>query len=151
MEVAIDRAVPFKPALLNRGWSIVEQDKRAVALSNVDLSQVALVNARAKREQHIGGYEQIRRLKYSGLILLDAQIVQMLWENQELIPSSWQVNKGGITFICFDGTVLRDSRGNDYILCLCRQGPQPGQEWTQILYNLKHMRHPNKLSAVIVP
>jgi hypothetical protein len=147
--VTIDRTALFKPALLKSGWRIVDQDERAIAMTEVDLSQVMLVNAR--REQPIKGHEQIRRLKYSGLILLDAQILQTLWGNQELIPPFWQTSKGGIPFICFDGTVLRDSHGNDYTLCLCRQSPQPGKEWTQVLYNLKHLRHPNKLSAILVP
>ncbi|MBI2042139.1 MAG: hypothetical protein HYT21_00065 [Candidatus Nealsonbacteria bacterium] len=150
--VAIDRTVPFGQAKpLGSGLKIIEQDEKALTLTEVNLSQVILVNAIAGREQSIGGHEQIRRLMHSRLILLDAQIMQVLWEDQTLIPPSWDIKKGGMPFICFDGTVLRDSHGNDYTLCLCRQSPQPGKEWTQVLYNLKHTRHPNKLSAVLTP
>jgi hypothetical protein len=42
-----------------------------------------------------------------------------LWENQHLIPESWKEKVNGNTrYIFFDGTVLRRSDGDRYVLYL---------------------------------
>ena len=111
---SVNRAQLFDPVkFLGPGWSIEEQDKRALALTELDLTQVRLANVLKERETAITGGEKLSRLKKAGYIRLDAKVFQILWENQALIPKSW---KGSI--VDFDGTVLRHPSGNRCVLAL---------------------------------
>jgi outer membrane protein assembly factor BamB len=74
-----------------------------------------------KGEKSIKGEDKLKRLKEkTNRIRLDAGIFKTLWENQILIPEKWkEQTNGNTTFIFFDGTVLRNSIGNRFVLCLC--------------------------------
>lgn len=111
----IDRTIPFSPVVfIDTGWSIAEQDNRSLAFNQVDLNKVTFETMLRSHQVWIRGEEKLRRLKEAGHIRLDARVFQVLWENQGLIPEDWKT-KGAIFF---DGTVLRDSCGNRYVLVL---------------------------------
>ena len=118
--ITVDRAQPFDPVkLLGQGWTIEEQDERALALDKVDLAEVKLEHMLKNNETWIKGEEKLKRLKKAGYIRLDAKVFQKLWENQELIPESWKEKTDGYTtFIFFDGTILRGPRGSRCVLYL---------------------------------
>ncbi|MBK5215255.1 MAG: hypothetical protein JJE53_00380 [Candidatus Pacebacteria bacterium] len=120
-KVSIDRSDPFDPTTyIGKGWSILEQDERAVALTEIDLNCVMLDSTLEKGEKSIKGEDKLKRLKAkTNRIRLDVGVFKTLWENQTLIPSKWkeQTNRN-TTYIFFDGTVLRNSSGSRYILCL---------------------------------
>ena len=118
--VKIDRSQPFGPVkFLGEGWSIAEQDERSLALTEIDLAKVWLETTLRDGETRVRGEEKLRRLKEAGHIRLDVRVFQTLWENQALIPESWkQKTNGETTYICFDGTVLRNPRGYRYGLSL---------------------------------
>jgi len=113
----INRDQPFDPAKFigEEGWTIEEQDKRSLALRQLDLTKVRLEHMLRERETDptggtiregetfIKGEEKLKRLKEAGHIRLDAKVFQTLWENQAFIPESW---KGKVS-VYFDGTVLR--------------------------------------------
>jgi ethanolamine utilization protein EutQ (cupin superfamily) len=122
--ISIDRTEPFDPAkFIGDGWTIEEQDERSLALTEVDLTEAAFETTLKKGEKTVGGEEKLKRLKEDGRIRLDAGIFRTLWENQHLIPEKWkEQTNGNTTFIYFDGTVLRDSGGSRYVLCLCWSG-----------------------------
>lgn len=118
--IPIDLSKSFDPAFIGEGWKIEEQDERSLALSEIDLTKVRLETMLEGRETSVNGEEKLKRLKKAGHIRLDAKVFQMLWENQHLIPERWkEQTNGNTTFIYFDGTILRDSRGRRYVLCLC--------------------------------
>lgn len=118
--VSIDRTTPFDPAqLLGQRWAIDEQDERSLVLTRIDLSKVRLVDMLEKDENRIKGEGKLARLKQAGHLRLDAKIFQTLWENQLLIPKSWKERtNGNVTFIFFDGTILRDPFGDRGVLYL---------------------------------
>lgn len=114
--VKIDRTTLFNPvAFIGKDWSIVEEDERALALTEVDLNKVTFETMLRSGEVSVDGEEKIRRLKAAGHIRLDAKVFQTLWENQLLILESWK-SKGNIYF---DGTILHNSAVGRCVLCLC--------------------------------
>lgn len=122
--IPIDRTSAFDPvAFIGNGWSIVEEDERSLKLGEVDLTKVNFETMLKGRESSVVGEEKLKRLKDAGHIRLDAKVFQTLWENQHLIPASWKEPTNGNTIsVFFDGTILRSSPGDRYILCLCWRG-----------------------------
>lgn len=119
--IKIDRSVPFDPkTFIGNGWSIEEQDERAIALTEIDLVCVMFDSTLEKGEKSIKGEDKLNRLKEkTNRIRLDAGIFKTLWENQILIPEKWkEKTNGDTTFIFFDGTVLRRSDGDRSVLYL---------------------------------
>jgi hypothetical protein len=116
--IPIDRTSAFDPvAFIGEGWSIVEEDERSLALGEVDLTKVNFETMLKERESSVVGEEKLKRLKDAGHIRLDAKVFQTLWENQHLIPASWkEPTNGNTTYVFFDGTILRHSRGGRYVL-----------------------------------
>jgi hypothetical protein len=119
--ISIDRSIPFDPTtFIGNGWSIEEQDERAIALTEINLTEVMFDSTLEKGEKSIKGEDKLKRLKEkTNRIRLDAGIFKTLWENQILIPEKWkEQTNGNTTFIFFDGTVLRNSNGDRYVLYL---------------------------------
>lgn len=119
--INIDRSIPFDPkTFIGNGWSIEEQDERAVALPEIDLTEIIFDSTLEKGEKSIKGEDKLKRLKEkTNRIRLDAGIFKTLWENQIFIPEKWkEQTNGNTTFIFFDGTVLRNSNGNCCVLYL---------------------------------
>lgn len=115
----------FNPAeFIGQGWSIIaaETDTRSVALTELDINQIQHVTM-LKGEPYITGEENLKRLKASENIRLDADVFYTLWTNQSLIPESWKEKIDGNTrVIFFDGTVLQDPDGSRYVLYFCWNG-----------------------------
>ena len=112
--IKIDRSKPFdlKIFLSENCWSVEQEDSRALALTEFDLMKVQFKDMLNDSEP-VDGEEKQERLKKAGYICLDAKVFQTLWENKELIPSSWKEKiNGEIRYICFDGTILRESVNN---------------------------------------
>ncbi len=131
MIISINRSTPFDLAFIGEGFTIVEQDERALALTEIDLTEVVLETTLKQGEKEVNGEEKLRRLKEDGRIRLDAGILKTLWENQHLIPEKWKAQTNGkITFIYFDGTVLQSSYDNRYVLYLCWDD----DEWHWLYY-----------------
>ena len=118
--ITIDRTEPFDPAkFIGDGWTIEEQDERSLALAEINLTDVLFNTTLQKGEKTIVGTEKQKRLKEENCIRLDAGIFHTLWNNQHLIPEKWkEQTNGNTTFIFFDGTILRDSGGDLYVLYL---------------------------------
>ena len=146
--VIIDRVAPFNPVkLLDRsGWTIDEQDERSLVLNQVDITSIRLGHMLKKNEIRINGEENLRRLKKAGHIRLDAKVFQTLWEDKSLIPESWKKGtKGKITYIYFDGTVLRGPDGHRDVLGLWWYLGS----WCWICYSFWRGRSGNSPSAVL--
>lgn len=126
--LSVDRSKPFNPArfLEVEGWSIwkgpvvdgdgfsgdEDQDKRSLTLTELDTEKIQLVTCITGDETIIEGERKILCLKKLGCILLDAIILQELWEHKEKIPKSWkEKTNGNTTHIFFDGTILRWKNG----------------------------------------
>ncbi len=118
--IKVDRSKPFEPTkFIGRRWTIVEQDKRSLSLTQVDLTKIRFETCLESSETFIKGEEKLKRLKKMNCIRLDAKIFQTLWENKHLIPETWKEKiSGGIRFNFFNGTVLRSPDGYRCILCL---------------------------------
>ena len=119
--INIDRSTPFDlTSFFSDRWTIEEQDERAIALTEIDLTSVMFDSTLEKGEINIKGEEKLKRLKEkTNRIRLDAKVFQTLWENQIFIPEKWKEQTSGkITYIFFDGTVLRSSYCNRFVLCL---------------------------------
>lgn len=118
--LSIDRTFPFDPvAFLGNGSAIEEEDERSLALLEVDMAKVQLKTMLHEWEKTVTGGEKVRRLIEAGHIRLDAKVFETFWENQHLIPEEWrQTTNCNTTFVFFDGTILRDSGGDRYVLSL---------------------------------
>jgi hypothetical protein len=147
--IKIDRSMPFDPkTFIVDGWSIEEQDERAIALTEINLTEVMFDSTLEKgEEKSIKGEDKLRRLKEkTNRIRLDAGIFKTLWENQILIPEKWkEKTNGNTTFIFFDGTILRGSYGNRYVLYLCWDGGK----WDWDCYWLEDVWDASGPSAVL--
>ncbi len=133
--IPIDHSQPFDPAAfkgLGGGWTIwrgpkdgdglkgdADQDSRAFALTEVDLTKIRFETGLEGKETSVKGETKLARLKKANHVRLDAKIFQTLWENQHLIPLQWkEKTNGNTTCIFFDGTVLRSPNGNRCVLYL---------------------------------
>jgi len=133
--IPIDRSQPFDSAAfkgLGGGWTIwrgpkdgdgltgeEEQDSRALAITELDLSKIRFETGLEGKETSVKGETKLARLKKANYVRLDAKVFQTLWENQHLIPLQWkEKTNGNTTYIFFDGTVLRSPDGRRYVLCL---------------------------------
>lgn len=148
----IDRSKPFDLVVVfnkgfrecfHQGWSIAEEDERSLALTEVDLSKVSFEMMLKTNEKLIGGEERLNRLKNAGYIRLDAQVFQVLWQNQGLIPESWKIDGG----IFFDGTVVCDFYGDRYVLCLSWDDVE--DKWCWHYFWLGEDWHTERLSACL--
>jgi hypothetical protein len=82
----------------------------------IDISKLTRVQMFRDDETRIAGSEYLKRLKESGVSILDIRVMEELLkpENQHLIPEDW---KKGLTY--FFGTIYRDSGGGLFAPCLC--------------------------------
>jgi len=127
MTLFIDRTEPFdRVKYLGKEWVIDEQDERSLALSQIDVSKIDLQTMLNGKEEHLDGEKSLGRLKEISHICLDAKVGQILYENQDMIPTSWKQKIAGRTIrIYFSGTIFRNSHGLRSILCLFWKG----QRW----------------------
>jgi hypothetical protein len=124
IKMLINRSIPLDPAeFLGKGWSIVEQDERSLALTEVDISKICLETMLKDGETRVSSEDRLRRLKEAGHVRLDAKIFQTFWENKERIPESWKKKD----VIVFDGTELQSPHGDRYVLYLYWYGV--GWDW----------------------
>jgi hypothetical protein len=149
--IPIDRAKPFEPTkLLDREWTIREQDERSLRLDQIDFAHVRLEHMLKENESMISGERRLRRLKEANYIRLDAKVFQTLSEDKSLIPRGWGQGFGIPISIFFDGTILCRSHGGEnlfYVLSLrCRE-----DRWYWDYRWLGGDYRANELSAVIGP
>ena len=146
-KIFIDRSQKFDIKKFQSGdWKIDEEDERSLKLNEIDLTKIEFANMLKDGETSIVGEEKLRRLKKDGRIRLDAKIFQTLWEDQSLIPESWKVKiNGEIRFIYFDGTILRFSDGDRYVLYLYWDDGQ----WYWDYRWLDHVFRAHRSSAVL--
>lgn len=118
--ISIDRSSSFDPkSFIGKDWSIDEEDEKSLKLTEIDLRKVILKTTLKDNENYVKGEENLKRLKNGKEILLNARVFQALWENQQLIPEEWKekINEKR-TYVFFDGTILQNSDGCRFVLCL---------------------------------
>ncbi len=148
MIITINRGSFSPTELVGWDWSAIEAetDTRSTALSELDLTKVHHVRMLEDGETHITGEENLKRLKVSGHIRLDANIFMTLWKNQDLIPESWKERiNNNARFIYFDGTVLQSTYGRRCVLCLYWRGGN----WLRVVHLLDYDRSACYVSAVL--
>ena len=145
--ISIDRSKSFDPiTFIGNGWSIVEQDERAVVLTEVDLTKIVLETTLEKKEKSVKGKDKLKRLKEKKVILLDAGVFKTLLKKQHLIPLKWkEKTNGNTTYIFFDGTVLQNSKGSRCVLYLYWRGGR----WIWHYYWLESNLYANFSSAIL--
>ena len=106
----IDRAKPFDPLSLfpkDEPWKVLEQDERALAISEIDLTNVDFKKCiKRPDESSFTDEEKLRRLKASGDIRLDAQVLRELWVEKGHKTLNWIYKEKGIHTITFMGTIF---------------------------------------------
>ena len=122
--INIDRSKPFDPTtFIGNGFSIDEQDDKSLALTEIDLTKVMFDTTLEKGEKTVKGENKLKRLKEKNVIRLDVGIFKELWENQHLTPEKWKENTNkNTTFLFFDGSILRNSNDDRFVLCLYWNG-----------------------------
>ena len=123
----VDRPKPFDPLkFIDAGWSIVEEDKRSLALTEVDFSKVRFESGLKDGESVIDGEEKLKRLKKMPGIRLDAKCGQTLYEEQGQATLRFLHEHFNVTWFELSGTILRGPGGNRCFLYLDRRG---GGSW----------------------
>lgn len=95
--INIDRSIPFDPNTLigGGGWFIKDQDKKSLALGEIDLDQIFLIVDEHSTDDPSN-------------ICLDGQILEAILSNDELIPERWKKYNS----ISFYGTILSNVHYN---------------------------------------
>jgi hypothetical protein len=107
---------PFDPAVfMGESWSAEEEDERAEGLPEIDVSEIALVNCVKKGDELPTGEHCVKLLKETPYVRLGGRAFLALWEDQSAIPEDW---KAPLTFVFFDGLILKHRNGNRYSLYL---------------------------------
>jgi len=121
LKLFIDRTVPFNPVkFIGSGWSIIEEDKSSLALTEIDFGKVSFETCLKFGEKYITGEEKLLRHAKAGHILADAKIGQTLFEEEGQKTLEYLYKEKGITWFELQGTVLRHPDGDRYALYLCR-------------------------------
>ena len=103
------------PVFMGDGWSAEEEDERAERLPAIDVSSIALINCLKKGEDLPTGEHCLKLLKETPYLRLGGRAFLALWEDQSAIPEHW---KAPLTFVYFDGLILKHRNGNRYSLYL---------------------------------
>lgn len=113
---------------LGEGWDVVEQDERALALTQVDFTQIQFVTGLKEKETSIKGEEKLRRLKEEqpSLIRHGGNQFLALWQDYQKNGAD-SVLEGlrktkGIIYLDFLGLILRGPRGHWCVLFLYWRG-----------------------------
>jgi len=112
--------LPFDGAEIEKhigsGWIPVE--KRADGLYMDGRKVVLYLSKRQQKGKWIKGYEL--RDELTGKLLLNANVLDALYENTHLIPEDWKRDENGnIHYIFFWGTVYRLAGGDLCVRALC--------------------------------
>jgi hypothetical protein len=133
----------FNPALfMGESWSAAEEDERAERLAEVDVSAITLVSCLKKDDELPTGEHCVNLLKETAYVRLGGRAFLGLWEHQGAIPENW---KAPLTFVFFDGLILRHRNGNRYSLYLSWHDAQ----WHWYSGWLGNTRSGNSPSAVL--
>lgn len=115
IKVNLDAApkLPFSGAEVERhigdGWAIVE--KRSDGLYVSGRKVIQHLSKRQQNGKSLKGYEL--REELTGKPILNANLLDALYENTHLIPEDWKKDEQGNTrYIFFWGTIYRGSDGN---------------------------------------
>ena len=109
-------AKKFDPAVfMGESWSAVENDERAERWHEIDLAAISLVTCLEKDEELPTGERCVKLLKETPYVRLGGRAFLGLWEHQSAIPENW---KEPLTFVFFDGLILKHHNGNRYSLYL---------------------------------
>lgn len=105
--------LPFSGAEVERhvgnGWTIVE--KRADGLYVRGRRVILYLSQRQQNDKHLKGLEL--REELTGKLILNANVLDALFENPHLIPEDWKKDENGnVRFVFFWGTIYRGSDGN---------------------------------------
>ena len=103
-------AAPFQP----NGWSMEKHVKAGQFEWNP--TRVKLYLAKSQKPGKLVEGNKLRK-ELEGQMVLNANVLDYLLKNPELIPDEW---KGKAVF--FWGTIYRDSRGDLYVRCLYWDG-----------------------------
>ncbi len=121
--LVVDRSKPFDPVkFIGRGWEIVEQDERSLALTDIDFSGVRFESGHQEGEDTITGEVKLERLKAMPEIRLDAKIGQALFEEPGQATLRFIHDHFNVSWFELGGTVLRNSDGRRVFLYLYRFG-----------------------------
>lgn len=116
---------PFDPtAFINKGWTVAEQDERALSLTEIDVSKVSFETCLKSGEARIEGEEKLKRFKARpDLVPLGATQCQALLDDYKTKGTEsileWLRKEQGITYLDFFATILRNPDGRRYVLYLC--------------------------------
>jgi hypothetical protein len=102
-------------AFMGEGWAAEENDERAERLPEIDVSSILLVNCLKKGEELPAGEHCVKLLKETPYVRLGGRAFLGFWEDQSAIPDEW---KAPLTFVFFDGLILKHHNGNRYSLYL---------------------------------
>ena len=112
--------LPFNGAEVEQhigaGWGIVE--KRADGLYMDDHKIIMHLSKHQMGNKWLKGYEL--REELTGMPVLNANLLDALYQNIHLIPEGWKRGEdGNICFVFFWGSIFRVSRGFLSVRCLC--------------------------------
>jgi hypothetical protein len=139
--VLIDRSKPFNPtAFIGKGWKIDEEDIRALAVVELDITKMLVQTGLNEGETVVTG-EVKRTCLVPQAIQLDAKVAQTLFEEKGQVTLRWMHEHLGVTWIEFLGTVLVDPSGRRYALDLRRYDDG---SWSWRYYWLDSDRNANR-------
>ena len=143
--LVVDRSSPID-AEFTGSLSVVEQDERSLALTEIDCSKLRFKSGFAKNEEPITGEERLKRLKEMPEIRLDAKIGMTLYKEKGQTTLRFIREYLNVLWFEMPGTVLRDSGGYLALLYLYNDYHF---SWECGLRRLNEIRYPDYLAALL--
>jgi hypothetical protein len=131
-KIIIDRSNPFDPVrFFGRGWSVVDEDQRSLALTEIDFASVRFENGYPVNEKFwITGEKKLERIRLMPDVRLDAKVGQALLEEDGQQVLRFIHDCLGVSWFELAGTVLRDPNGvSGKDLCFFRCERQANGSW----------------------
>lgn len=119
---------PFDPKrYLDGDWSIIDLKIKRRIGDTLDASKIVTKNYLNQGGDYTFGTERLHRIKMNpNDIQLDAADFFALKQEENHVTLNWLYITKGITFLSFWGTILQNSTGDRYVLCLIGRG---GYSW----------------------
>lgn len=107
----IDRSIPFDlEEFIGHGWSIVDQDNKALDISSILISEIILEKIFGEKNE-----DKIKYLNEQNYVELDPKVLEAFWNNQELIPEEWKKE----SYVFFGALVFKNCYEGEHHFVLC--------------------------------
>lgn len=148
-EIVVDRAKPFRAAMLATNAHTVQEDRRAVLMEKISFDRLRLETGMLSPSDRLSGEELIMRMEHHNpfFVPADANVAEALLNEPGKRTLQWIYTELGHGALLFPGTIIkmsRDQRSARYVYRNHHTG-----EWTGGTRWLSHTHGDNMVGVFI--